>query len=100
MIFFIKQKVRAGCSRSDCFPFGREIPVAVLRKPVRNLRISVRSPDGSVTVTAPRSVSDAEIRAFLSDKKEWILKKGRLYVSVLEESRSPRAGGRKDLIDK
>lgn len=74
MIFFRKQKVRAGCSRSDCFPFGREIPVAVLRKPVRNLRISVRSPDGSVSVTAPRSVSDAEIRAFLSDKKEWILR--------------------------
>jgi predicted metal-dependent hydrolase len=44
----------------------------VTRKPVKYTRIRVSPPDGRVTVSAPRSVSEAEIAAFVAEKAAWI----------------------------
>ena len=46
----------------------------VTRKPVKYTRIRVSPPDGRVTVSAPRYVSEAEIAAFVALKAEWIAK--------------------------
>ena len=46
----------------------------VTRKPVKYTRIRVLPPDGRVSVSAPRYVSEAEIAAFVAQKAEWIAK--------------------------
>jgi len=46
----------------------------VTRKPVKYTRIRVSPPDGRVTVSAPRHVSEKEIAAFVAQKAEWIAK--------------------------
>ena len=46
----------------------------VTRKPVKYTRIRVLAPDGRVTVSAPRHVSEREIAAFVAQKAEWISK--------------------------
>lgn len=74
MSLFKKKKVRAVSDRSDSFAFCGEIPVLVRRRAVRQLRLAVRAPDGAVTLTVPRLVSEAQIEAFLLQKKAWILR--------------------------
>ena len=44
----------------------------VTRKRVRNLRITVKAPDGRVEVSAPWHVSNAAIADFVSAKAAWI----------------------------
>lgn len=44
----------------------------VTRRPVKNLRITVRAPGGHVNVTAPRHVPDAVIREFVAGRAAWI----------------------------
>ena len=51
-----------------------EIPVMVTRKPVRNLRLNVDGSDGSIKLTAPKTVSEAGIRSFVGERRSWILK--------------------------
>jgi len=46
----------------------------VTRKPVKYTRIRVHAPDGRVTVTAPRHVSEREIAQFVTQKAAWIAK--------------------------
>jgi predicted metal-dependent hydrolase len=46
----------------------------VTRKPVKYTRIRVSPPDGRVTVSAPRHVSEREIAAFVAQKAGWIAK--------------------------
>jgi len=51
------------------------VSVAVARKPIRNLYVSVHPPDGEVRVAAPRALSDAEVRAAVTRKLAWIARK-------------------------
>ncbi len=44
------------------------------RKRIKNLRLTVKAPDGDVVVSAPRHVPDAAIAAFVKDKAAWIQK--------------------------
>lgn len=46
----------------------------VTRKPVKYTRIRVHAPDGRVTVTAPRHVSEREIAGFVAKQAAWIAK--------------------------
>jgi predicted metal-dependent hydrolase len=48
-----------------------DFQVALSRKPVRTLRLSV-APDGSLRATAPRRMPEAEIRRFILSKDAWI----------------------------
>lgn len=49
-----------------------DIPVEVLRKPIRNLHLSVYPPTGAVRVSAPDSVDLETIRLFALTKLDWI----------------------------
>jgi hypothetical protein len=51
------------------------IAVTVKRKNIKNMYLRVLVPDGKVTLSAPMSVTDEEIIAFVKSKKDWILKK-------------------------
>ena len=48
------------------------IEATVLRKKVKNLRVTIVPPDGEVRVSAPKLLPEAVIRAFLTDKADWI----------------------------
>lgn len=50
------------------------IKVEIQRKSVKHLRLSVSSEDGSVRVSAPRFLSEAEVEAFVTSKLAWIVK--------------------------
>ncbi len=48
------------------------IQAQVVKKAVKNLRITVLPPDGTVRVTAPYFLPDREVAAFVAAKAEWI----------------------------
>jgi Predicted metal-dependent hydrolase len=48
------------------------IEATVLRKSVKNLRVTIVPPDGAVRVSAPKRMPEALIRAFLLEKADWI----------------------------
>ena len=48
------------------------IEATVVRKRVKNVRVSILPPDGTVRVTAPKLFPEAMIRLFLSQKASWI----------------------------
>ncbi len=49
-----------------------DIPVAVVRKRIRNLRLSVHPPEGTVRISAPLRMSLDTIRNFALSKLGWI----------------------------
>ena len=48
------------------------VRVRVLRKPIKNMYLRVKSAEGPVDVTAPLRMSDADIAAFVTAKAAWI----------------------------
>lgn len=51
-----------------------EIEATVVRKRVKNVRVTVLPPDGAVRVTAPNGCPELLIRAFLAEKADWIIR--------------------------
>ena len=51
-----------------------ELEIDVVLKPVKNIHLSVKPPDGSVAISAPLHMSDNAIRAFAIGKLNWIKK--------------------------
>ena len=48
------------------------VEATVIRKKVKNLRVTIVPPDGAVRVSAPRLMPEMLIRAFLLEKIDWI----------------------------
>ena len=48
------------------------IRATVIRKKVKNLRVTILPPDGTVRVSAPKHMPEMLIRAFLAEKADWI----------------------------
>lgn len=48
------------------------IAIAVTRKRMKTVRLKVKSPNGDVCISAPFHVSDAELRAFVAPRVDWI----------------------------
>jgi predicted metal-dependent hydrolase len=67
------------------------ITVHVVRKPVKNLNLTVRPPHGEVRISAPKRASLAEIQAFVLSKREWI-RKHRERIRAEMEKRGPTKG--------
>jgi len=51
------------------------IEACVIRKPIKNINLRVKSPAGNITISAPIRTSDSVIRDFISKKLNWIKKK-------------------------
>ena len=56
-----------------------EIEIEVTRKKVKNLQLTVKSPDGNVKITAPMFVNETQVRQFAESKIEWIRKHKKKY---------------------
>ena len=50
------------------------VEATLVRKRVKNLRVTVLPPDGAVRVTVPLRFPEAMIKAFLTEKADWIQK--------------------------
>ena len=48
------------------------IEATLIRKKVKNLRVTIVPPDGEVRISAPKLMPEALIRAFLADRADWI----------------------------
>ena len=48
------------------------ISVSVIRKPIKNMHLYVKPPDGHVEVSAPIDLSDDSIKMFIRTKIGWI----------------------------
>lgn len=66
------------------------IALQVTRKRVKNLRIAVVPPDGTVKATAPFSLSDDRIIRFVESRREWIVDQRRSVIAS-PASRAERA---------
>lgn len=65
-----------------------EILVTIARRPIKNINIYIKPPNGEVLVTAPRFMSEARVLAFVEEKAEWI----RIHQQrVRERAKSSRA---------
>ena len=54
----------------------------IIRKKVKNLRVTIVPPDGTVRVSAPKLMPETLIRAFLLEKADWI----RTHAAKVRES--------------
>lgn len=48
------------------------IPISITKKPIKNMHLYVKPPDGRVEVSAPISLSDESIEMFIRTKIGWI----------------------------
>lgn len=62
------------------------LEVLVVRKPVKNLHLSVLPPNGKVRVTSPEAMKDAAIRAMIATRLPWIHKQ---QMKFAEQEREP-----------
>lgn len=62
------------------------LQVAVVRKKIRNLHLSVHPPDGHVKISAPVRLSEESIRLFAISKIGWIRKQ---QAKILGQEREP-----------
>lgn len=52
----------------------RDIPIQIVRKPIKNLHLGVYPPEGRVRVAAPEHITDENVRLAVINKLGWIRK--------------------------
>lgn len=62
------------------------IPIEVCKKDIKNMHLYVKPPKGSVTVSAPLSMSDEAIERFVRTKISWIKKQVSKFDNQLRQS--------------
>lgn len=77
---------------------GREIrvndlPVEVVRKPIKNLHLGVYPPNGRVRVAAPLAVSDDAVRLAVIGKLRWIRRQQARFEGQSRQSRREMVSG-------
>ena len=55
--------------------YVNQIPITVEHRRVKNINLYIKPPEGSVLITAPRSISMKRIIKFAEEKAEWIARK-------------------------
>src|SRR5437762_1006046 len=62
------------------------IEVQVVRKPIKNLHLSILPPDGKVRVSSPFHLKDNAIRTLIATRLSWIHKQRAKFTSQARES--------------
>ncbi|MDR1710604.1 MAG: M48 family metallopeptidase [Propionibacteriaceae bacterium] len=68
------------------------IDIKVTYKPIRNLRLAVKPPDGSVRASVPTGTSDAALWAFLRPRVSWIREAHHRMVRPVREPKHVESG--------
>jgi predicted metal-dependent hydrolase len=69
------------------------IPVEVVRKPIKNLHVSVHPPDGRVRVSAPWLLDDDAVRLAVISKLSWIRRHQRAFAEQPRQSQREMVSG-------
>lgn len=69
------------------------IRVEVVRKPIKNLHLSVHPPDGRVRVSAPSHVEDEAVRLAVASRLSWIRRHQRTFADQPRQSRREMVSG-------
>ncbi len=69
------------------------IPVEVVRKPIKNLHLSVHPPDGRVRVSAPSRIDDEVVRLAVVSKLPWIHRHQKTFAEQPRQSRREMVSG-------
>ena len=69
------------------------IPVEVVRKPIKNLHVSVHPPDGRVRVSAPSLLDDDAVRLAVISKLSWIRRHQRAFAEQPRQSQREMVSG-------
>lgn len=56
-----------------------DIEIEVTKKNIKNVHLSVHSPNGQVKISAPKKITDDDIRLFVMSKVPWIKKQQRKF---------------------
>ncbi|WP_008318198.1 M48 family metallopeptidase [Leptolyngbya sp. PCC 6406] len=71
----------------------RDIPVQVMRKPIKNLHLGVYPPDGQVRVSAPEHLTDDNIRLAVISRLSWIRKQQAAFQAQPRQSAREMVSG-------
>lgn len=71
----------------------RDIPVQVVRKPIKNLHLGVYPPDGQVRVSAPEHLTDDNIRLAVISRLSWIRKQQAAFQAQPRQSEREMVSG-------
>src|SRR5215204_2449304 len=69
------------------------IPVEVVRKPIKNLHVSVHPPDGRVRVSAPSLLDDEAVRLAVVSKLSWIRRHQKAFAEQPRQSQREMVTG-------
>lgn len=69
------------------------IPIEVFKKDIKNMHLSVKPPNGSVTVSAPLTMNDLTIERFVRTKIGWIKKQIEKFDNQLRQSEREHVSG-------
>lgn len=50
-----------------------DIPIEVEKKKIKNMHIYVKPPHGDVLITAPKYITDKQIKEFIRERADWII---------------------------
>jgi hypothetical protein len=67
--------------------------VEVVRKPIKNLHLSVHPPDGRVRVSAPSHIDDEAVRLAVVSKLSWIWRHQKTFADQPRQSRREMVSG-------
>ncbi|RYZ67343.1 MAG: M48 family peptidase [Proteobacteria bacterium] len=74
------------------------MPVAVVRKGIKNLHLGVYPPDGHVRVAAPLAMSEAAVRVAVVTRLQWIKRQQATFASQARESARQMVSGESHYI--
>ncbi len=69
------------------------IPVEVVRKPIKNLHLSVHPPDGRVRVSAPIRIDDEAVRLAVVSRLRWIRRHQKTFADQPRHSQREMVSG-------
>jgi hypothetical protein len=68
-----------------------DVTITVTKKRMKNMYLRIKKEDGRVLISAPHSMSDARIRAFATERIDWIRKYQDMYKGKnLQKEQIPR----------
>ena len=98
MFGFLKRRSQALPAPPKTLQVGT-LPVLVQRKPIRSLRLSI-TPSGQARLSAPRRVSEAQLKAFVESKLSWIRRQQERVAAAGQEAPRDLAADRRSLEER
>ena len=69
------------------------IPIRIIRKPIKNMHLYVKPPDGHVEVSAPLNLSDESVEMFIRTKIGWIRRQQERFSSQQRQTKREYVSG-------